>query len=234
MFQNLLNELEIFQDQDKAKILQRFFKTWVWEYGEWDIFLWITVPTLRKLAKKYKNLLESDLEKFLQSNIHEQRFLALSIIRLNYEEWKTETEKKYFFELSLKNISSINNWDLVDTFVPYVIGDFLKKNGNISLLYEYTKSQNLWIKRIAIISTFAFIKENSFDDTIKICELLLADKNDLIQKACGWMLREIWKRDEKILINFLEKHHKIMPRTMLRYSLEKLDKEKKDYFMGRR
>ncbi|NUJ98171.1 DNA alkylation repair protein [Candidatus Gracilibacteria bacterium] len=232
MFQNLINELEFFQDKNKAKILQRFFKTGVGEYGEGDIFLGITVPILRKLAKKYKDLSVDDLEKLLQSNIHEQRFLALCIIRLNYEEGKTE--KKYFFELSLKNISSINNWDLVDTFVPYVIGDFLKKNGNISLLYEYVKSQNLWIKRIAIMSTFAFIKANSFDDTIKICELLLADKHDLIQKACGWMLREVGKRDEKILINFLEKYHKIMPRTMLRYSLEKLDKEKKDYFMGRR
>ncbi len=233
MLKNLLAELSLLQDQKKAKILQRFFKTWVWEYGEWDIFLWITVPTLRKLAKKYKALSVDDLEKLLQSNIHEQRFLALSIIRLNYEEWKTETEKRYFFELSLKNISSINNWDLVDTFVPSVIGDFLKKNGNISLLYDFVKSENLWIKRIAIMSTFAFIKENSFDDTIKICELLLSDKHDLIQKACGWMLREAWKRDEKILINFLEKYHKIMPRTMLRYSLEKLNKEKKDYFMGR-
>ncbi len=233
MLKNLLAELSLLQDQKKAKILQRFFKTWVWEYGEWDIFLWITVPTLRKLAKKYKALSVDDLEKLLQSNIHEQRFLALSIIRLNYEEWKTETEKRYFFELSLKNISSINNWDLVDTFVPSVIGDFLKKNGNISLLYDFVKSENLWIKRIAIMSTFAFIKENSFDDTIKICELLLSDKHDLIQKACGWMLREAWKRDEKTLINFLEKYHKIMPRTMLRYSLEKLNKEKKDYFMGR-
>jgi 3-methyladenine DNA glycosylase AlkD len=233
MFANLLNDLDFLKNEDKAKILQRFFKTGIWEYGEWDIFLWITVPTLRKLAKKYKALSVDDLEKLLQSKIHEQRFLALSIIRLNYEEWKTEAEKRYFFELSLKNISSIDNWDLVDTFIPYVIGDFLKKNGNISLLYDFVKSENLWIKRIAIMSTFAFIKENSFDDTIKICELLLSDKHDLIQKACGWMLREMWKRDEKILLNFLENHHKIMPRTMLRYSLEKLEKEKKDYFMGR-
>lgn len=233
MFKDLLNDLDTLKDEDKAKILQRFFKTWIWEYGEWDIFLWINVPTLRKIAKKYKNLSVDNLEKLLQSKIHEQRFLALSIIRINYEEWKTEAEKRYFFELSLKNILSINNWDLVDTFIPYVVGDFLRKNNDNSLLFEFAQSPNIWIKRIAILSTFAFIKENSFDNTIKICELLLSDKNDLIQKACGWMLREAWKRNEEIIINFLEKYYKIMPRTMLRYALEKLNKEKKDFFMGR-
>lgn len=230
MLNNLLIDLNSLKSPAKSEILQRFFKTWVWEYGEGDVFLWIIVPELRKLSKKYIGLDKKELEELLASGIHECRFLALAIIRLNYENSKEEKVKKDWYEFSLKNIASINNWDLVDCFVEYVIGPFLYDKDK-SILYKWAISNDLWERRIAIISTFDYIRKWEFEDTLKISEILLQDKHDLIQKAVWWMLREVGKKDEKVLLDFLDKYYKTMPRTMLRYAIERLDKEKKEYYM---
>lgn len=231
MLQNILTELESLKNPEKAKILQRFFKTWVWEYWEWDKFIWIQVPTLKNISKKYyKELNFSDIQKLLESEIHEHRFVWLQTIRLKFEKTKIEEEKKILYDFSVKNFKYINNWDLVDTFVLYVIWEYLLEKDK-DFLYELAKSDDLWKKRISIISTFAFIRKNKFDDTIKICEILINDKHDLIHKATWWMLREAWKRNEKVLLYFLEKNFKVMPRTMLRYAIEKLEKPQKEYFM---
>jgi len=230
MLQNLLNDLEQLSNPDKAKILSWFFKTWVWQYWEWDIFLWINIPTLKTIAKKYRDLSFIDIETLFASKIHDYRYLALNIIKINYEKEKDEIRKKDLFELSLKNISSINNWDLVDTFIPYVWWEYFFAKDR-SFLYELAISSNLWKKRISILTTFYFLKQWDFFDTIKISEILLQDKHDLIHKATGWMLREIWKRDIKTLYEFLNKYSHIMPRTMLRYAIEKLNKEQREFYM---
>ncbi len=232
MLTQLIQELNSLKNPAKVKILQGFFKTWVWQYGDWDVFLWITVPELRKLSKKYVELDKKELEELLASDIHECRFLALAIVRLNFEQTKEEKVKKELYEFSMKNIASINNWDLVDCFVEYVIGPFLYDKDK-SLLYKLAISNDLWERRIAIISTFDYIRRWEFEDTIKISEILLQDKHDLIQKAVWWMLREVWKRDEKVLLDFLDKYYKTMPRTMLRYAIEKLGKEERNYYMGK-
>lgn len=229
MFKKITNEINSLKNPDKAKILQGFFKTWIWEYSEWDIFLGINVPELRNIAKKYISINFEDIELLLNSEIHDFRFVALCILRLKYEKWD-ENIKKGVFDFSIKNIEKINNWDLVDTYVLYTIWNYLLDKDK-EILYKFSKSENLWIRRISIISTFAFIKRNSFEDTIKICEILIDDKHDLIHKATWWMLREIWKRDKQILIKFLDKYHKNMPRTMLRYSIEKLNLEEKKTYM---
>lgn len=231
MLQNILTELESLKNPEKAKILQRFFKTWVWEYWEWDKFIWIQVPILKNISKKYyKELNFLDIQKLLESEIHEHRFVWLQIIRLKFEKTKIEEEKKILYDFSVKNFKYINNWDLVDTFVLYVIWEYLLEKDK-DFLYELAKSDDLWEKRISIISTFAFIRKDKFDDTIKICEILINDKHDLIHKATWWMLREVWKRNEKVLLDFLEKNYKVMPRIMLRYAIEKLEKPQKEYFM---
>lgn len=230
MLEQLIKDLMSLKNPDKAQVLQRFFKTWSWQYGEGDIFLWITVPELRKVSKKYIDLSKPDIEVLLKSEIHEYRFLALAIIKLNFEKNNDENIKKEWFDFSILNLEYINNWDLVDTFVEYVIWPFLYDKEK-KLLYELSKSNSLWERRISIISTFDYIRRWEFDDAIKISEVLLQDTHDLIQKAVWWMLREIGKRDEKVLIDFLNKHYKNMPRTMLRYAIEKFDKEKKEYYM---
>lgn len=230
MLNDLLNDLNKLSNPEKAKILQWFFKTWKWDYGEWDIFLWINVPQLKILAKKYKDLGENDLEYLLHSKIHDHRFLGLNIIRYNYEKTFDENKKEELFQLSLKNISHINNWDLVDGFVPYVFWEYFYSRKR-DLLYTLVTSSNLWERRISIMTTFYFLKNKDFSDTIKICELLLQDTHDLVHKATGWMLREIWKRDIKVLYNFLDTYSKVMPRTMLRYAIEKLEKERKLHYM---
>ena len=231
MLSQIKKELQKLANPEKAKNLSRYFKTGKDEYGEGDVFLGITVPEQRKVAKKFRNIEFNDLEKLLQSRIHEYRFTALEILNFKYEE-ADNIGKKEIVDFCLKNIKWINNWDLVDTFAPYVFGDFLKDK-NKDILYRMARSKNLWERRIAIISTFAFIKNNSFDDSLKISELLLNDKHDLIHKAVGWMLREIGKKDRKTEEEFLKSHYKKMPRTMLRYAIEKFDENKKRFYMNK-
>lgn len=236
MLQNLNNlkkEIENLKNPEKAQILQWFFKTGKWQYWEWDIFYGIIVPEQRKLAKKYyKNLDFEDLGKLIDSPIHEERLISLLILIEQFEKWNNLT-KKEIFNFYLTNSQKINNWDLVDLSAPKIIWSYLLgKKEERKILYKLSDSSNLWEKRISIISTFAFIKNKEFDDAIKICKILINDSHDLIHKATWWMLREIWKREEKILLSFLEENIKSMPRTMLRYAIEKLEEEKRLYYLN--
>jgi len=228
MLLHLFNELKKSADSEKEKVFRRFFKTGKGEYGEGDQFLGITVPRLRAISKKYQGLDLKDLQKLLDSKIHEHRLSALMILKLKYLAAEEKT-KKIIVDFYLKNSRQINNWDLVDLSSQYILGNWLLDKDR-KILYQLAKSKNLWEKRIAIISTFEFIRHNQCIDTLKISEILLDDKHDLIHKAVGWMLRELGKRDKKIEINFLNKYYKAMPRTMLRYAIEKFnDKERKFY-----
>jgi 3-methyladenine DNA glycosylase AlkD len=203
--------------------LQGFFKTGKGEYGEGDIFLGIVVPKLRKISEEYKHLQLQDLQILLNSNVHEKRLISLFILVLKYQKASDE-EREKIYDFYLKNTRNINNWDLVDLSAHQIVGEYLFDKDR-KKLYELAKSSNLWEKRIAIISTFYFIREEQFEDSLKIGEILMNDKHDLIHKAVGWMLREIGKRDFKVEEEFVKKYCKIMPRTMLRYAIEKFPEE---------
>jgi len=212
-------ELRKNSSKEKAKILQSFFKTAPGEYGHGDVFIGCNVPSVRRVAKKYKKIDLNWLIKLLTSRIHEERLLALIILVLKFEE-ATPADRKKIYEFYLKNIKYINNWDLVDLTAPNIVGKFLA-NKDKKILYSLVRSNSLWKRRISIISTFNFIRNNSFSDTLKIARLLMFDEEDLIHKACGWMLREVAKRKKPLVVDFLSKHHKNMPRVMLRYAIER-------------
>jgi 3-methyladenine DNA glycosylase AlkD len=230
---DLKKELLGLKDPYKAKGCQRFFKTGKGEYGEGDVFLGITTPDLRKVIKKYFDLALIDLQKLLRSKIHESRSAALAILVHQYEKSKGEVEKKKIVDFYLKNSTKINNWDLVDISASHILGKhFLDKDK--SILYQLARSKNLWERRMAIIATSEFIRKNHFEDTLKIAKILLKDKHDLIHKAVGWMLREVGKRDLMTEEEFLKKNFRKMPRTMLRYAIEKLPPEKRKFFLETR
>jgi 3-methyladenine DNA glycosylase AlkD len=233
--EELKKELKSKANKEKAKLLQGFFKTGKGEYGEGDVFLGVVVPETRKTAIKFKSLPLNDVEELLKSKFHEERLCALLLLVHNYNLAKKNNDKKTkkdIYEFYLKSTNYINNWDLVDLSCHQIIGDFLKDKDK-SLLYKLAISSNLWERRISIISAFASIRNNDFNDVISISEILLKDKHDLIHKAVGWMLREMGKRNKEQLIKFLNKHYKQMPRTMLRYSIEKLpEKQRKQYLNG--
>lgn len=227
----LESELKKAANPKQAAILQRFFKTGKGEYGEGDIFLGIKMSKQREIAKQFKHLSIQDIQKLLNSKIHEKRLISLLILIKRYEE-SGNKERERIFNLYLKNSKQINNWDLVDLSAPSIMGDFLLDKDK-KILYELAKSENLWERRISIIATFTFIRNNQFEDTIEISKILLQDKHDLIHKTVGWMLREAGKKNQIILEKFLEKHYKNMPRTMLRYAIEKLKEERrKKYLLG--
>jgi len=223
------------KDEKKAMLLQRFFKTGKGEYGEGDIFLGIVVPRQRELVKKYWDKINlDDIQVLLNSRIHEHRLTALLILVKKYKK-ANEKEKHEIFNFYLSNTKNINNWDLVDLSAPNIVGNYiLALNKNPDILFKLANSSSLWEKRISILATFEFIKNNRFDATIKIAEILMKDKHDLIHKAVGWMLREIGKREVCLLESFLAKHNKNMPRTMLRYAIEKLPEAKRQFFLNSR
>ncbi|MBF0363720.1 MAG: DNA alkylation repair protein [Oligoflexia bacterium] len=213
--------LKQFADNEKAKILRRFFKTGKGEYAEGDKFIGVTVPDTRKVAKLFAALELEDVNKLLQSKIHEERLLTL-IILIDQFKKGDDSKRKKIFNYYLSNLKQINNWDLVDISSRDIVGAFLWDKSRM-LLYEMAKSKNLWIRRIAIISTFYFIQRGEAKDTINLAKILISDQHDLIHKAVGWMLREVGKRiNKKLLLNFLDNFHTKMPRTMLRYSMEHL------------
>jgi len=219
-------EIQSKKDPIQAKMLSRFFKNEKGQYGEGDIFLGVTVPTLRIIVKKYyKDISLKDVQKLLNSKIHEYRLTALLILVEKYKE-----DKELVYNTYIKNFRNINNWDLVDLTAPKIMGDFLKDK-NRDILYSLSTSNNLWEKRISIVATFAFIKDNDFKDTLKISGILLKDEHDLIHKAVGWMLREVGKRNKDLEKEFLDKYYRIMPRTMLRYSIEKFAPKEKEFYM---
>ncbi len=229
---NIRNELRRLGNNEIAEHSQRFFKTGKGEYGEGDRFLGIRVPVLRKLARKYNRTSIKDVSKLLKSQFHEERLLAL-IMLVDLFKRASEKDRKRIYAFYLDNTQFINNWDLVDCSSEHIVGAFLygidKKP-----IYTLADSNNLWERRIAIMSTFHYIKQNEFVDSLKISEVLLHDKDDLIHKAVGWMLREIGKRDIEVEEGFLKKYYKNMPRTMLRYAIEKFPEERrKSYLKGK-
>jgi len=226
---NIKEKLQQLASPETAEILQKFFKTGPGEYGEGDIFIGVRVPDLRKLAKEFQNITTSEILAFLASSIHEERFLALLILVLNYGRGN-EIEKKKIYDLYLENTSYINSWDLVDGSAHHIVGAFLMDK-NKAPLYRLAKSENFWERRIAIISTFYFIKHDRFQETLEIAKILLTDPEDLIHKAVGWMLREIGKRDMAAEETFLKKHAMKMPRTMLRYAIEKFPEPKRQRYL---
>ncbi len=225
-------ELKQIGNPEKARILSRFFKTGKGEYGEGDIFLGIPVPEQRKVAKRHIDISFTDLQELLSSKVHEYRLTGILILVLKYE--KTDSSgKDKIYNFYLNNTKNINNWDLVDLSAPKIIGDYLI-NKNKSILLELAKSDNLWERRIAILSTFRFIRNNDFEDAISISEALLNDEHDLIHKAVGWMLREIGKRDQEREEEFLRKYYGQMPRIMLRYAIEKFSKNKRKNYLSKK
>ncbi len=226
----LKKEIKSFGSAEKAEFAKRFFKSGKGEYGEGDIFLGLTVPEQRKIASGYTDLSLPDLQKLLDDRIHEYRFVALVILMHKYKKADKEG-KKEIFDFYIKNTLQVNNWDLVDVSAPGIVGDYLSDKDK-KILYRLARSKNHWERRIAIVATFAFIRKNEFGNTLAIAEILLSDMHDLIHKAVGWMLREVGIRDVGALYKFLDKHCKVMPRTTLRYSLEKFEKKKKEFYMG--
>ena len=221
----LIKEMDSLKNPEKIKIFQRFFKTGKGEYGEGDIFLGLTVPIEKELAKKYKDLDFPDIETLLDSKIHEHRMLGAMIL-CNHS--KTQPEKA--FKFYLKNAKRMNNWDLVDCSSPQIVGEFLLDKDK-SVLYKLSESSNLWEKRISIVSTIRLIKHNQLQPTLDVSKKLLGDKHDLIHKAVGWMLRELGKKDEKQLEKFLHDNYHELPRTSLRYAIERFPKEKREYYL---
>ena len=223
-------DLESLSDPDDVKNLQRFFKTGPGEYGEGDQFRGIRVPVTRKLAQKFKDLSITDIEELLQSKFHEDRLLALFLLIQHFQKGDPNSQK-LIYDLYLKNIRFINNWDLVDSSAEHILGAWLSDKCK-DLLFDFTHSDSLWKRRIAIMSTFHYIKKGEFEISLRIAEILRNDPEDLIQKAVGWMLREIGKRDLATEETFLKKYYKELPRTMLRYAIEKFPEEKRQKYLN--
>ena len=218
-------------DPIKAAFFPRFFKTGPGEYGEGDQFIGVTVPEQRKIAKEfYKNLTIPDTVALLHSTWHEERLTALFILVLKYQKGDTATKQKVV-NTYLASTNWVNNWDLVDSSAPYILGDWLLDKDK-AVLYEFAKSDVLWERRISIIATLMFIRKGEFTDTLNLAEQLLYDRHDLMHKAVGWCLREVGKRAEDVLIDFLDTYAATMPRTTLRYAIERLPEAKRKYYLA--
>jgi 3-methyladenine DNA glycosylase AlkD len=231
MLSSLEEDLQNLADPEKAALLSRYFKTGKGQYGEGDMFLGIVVPKQRAVAKKYSGLPLRDIRKLIVRKIHEHRLVALFILVSRYKKAGAEGKRR-IADFYLKHAKHINNWDLVDLSAPNILGDYLLDKDR-SVLYRLARSKNLWERRISIMSTLAFIRKHDYDDTLFISEILLHDDHDLIHKAVGWMLREVGKRDLRTEEGFLKRHHGRMPRTMLRYAIERFDEKKRKFYMGR-
>lgn len=226
--------LQVHADAEDAIFLQRYFKTGEGEYGAGDTFIGIRVPAIRAICKKFKDLPLPEIEKLLASHVHEHRVAAVILLANQFASGPVDTQKQ-IFDVYIKNVyeGRINNWDIVDISAEFIIGEYLRDKPR-DLLFEMAKSDNIWQRRVAILSAFQFVKSGDASTTLALAEILLHDPHDLIQKAVGWMLREVGKRcDESLLLLFLEKNAKIMPRTMLRYAVERLSSEQKARFMAR-
>lgn len=228
MFELIDTELKLNSDKFKADKLQKYFKTGNGEYGEGDIFLGLSLDFLNQTAKKYKDIEFKDIKKLLKSKYHEERTFALIILVKLYKNKKTD--KKKIVDFYLNNLATINNWDLVDMSCYKILGDYLfnYQNKNWDILRDFSKSKNLWERRISIVSTMFFVKNNYFEPTIQITKTLLKNEHDLINKATGWLLREIGKKDITILRKFLRENIKDISSTTLSYATEKFDKSERD------
>lgn len=216
---------------EKAAFFPRFFKSGKGEYGEGDFFLGVTVPDQRTISKHYfKDADKSTIEKLINSKWHEERLTGLFILTLKYKSDKKTGNEQQWVDLYLSNLKGVNNWDLVDSSAPVILGDWLE-NRDRKILYDFAKSQDLWKNRIALIACLHFIKKGDITHLLKIAELLLHHKHDLIHKAMGWMLREAWKRDPEAVEKFMEKNLKQLPRTALRYAIEKMTPEERQNWL---
>jgi 3-methyladenine DNA glycosylase AlkD len=231
--EELKAELAALADPVKAAFFPRFFKTGPGQYGEGDQFVGVTVPQQRAIAKRFRDLPLSDVEELIKSPWHEERLVGVFILVGQYKRGEQRT-KKEIYDFYMANTKHINNWDIVDSSAAFIVGPWLAdKPEKMKVLEKLAKSDLLWDRRISIISTFAYIKAGHAAETLAIAEILLQDKHDLIQKAVGWMLREVGKRvDREILESFLDKHAVEMPRTSLRYALEHLDATAKQNYMA--
>jgi 3-methyladenine DNA glycosylase AlkD len=214
---------------ERAEVLQRFFKTGPGQYGEGDIFLGLTVPQMRALAREYRAIANEEIVDLLQSAFHDERAIALFILVQAFAK-ADEAARKQIYELYLQQTKFINSWDLVDCSAAQIVGGYLLEKSRMPL-YKLAKSPSLWERRIAIIATFHFIRRNEFAETLKIAGLLLGDKEDLIHKAVGWMLREVGKRNLDVEEEFLIEYYEKMPRTMLRYAIEKFVEARRQMYL---
>ncbi len=221
--------LRLFANIGKAQILQGFFKTAPGEYGEGDKFLGIAVPVIRRVAREFREAPFSEVQKLIRSLYHEERLLALLMLVKTFSK-SDATGRKKIYNIYLKNMTYINSWDLVDLSAPNIIGAYLSGKSR-KPLHNLARSRDVWKRRIAIMATFYLIKQNEFKETLKISEMLITDDHDLIHKAVGWMLREVGKRDPRIEEQFLQQHYKKMPRTMLRYSIERFPEAKRQRYL---
>ena len=225
-YSRIIKELRAYSDDEKKAVLPRFFKTGKGEYGEGDKFLGVIVPNTRKVAKNHKDSPYIVIEMLLESEWHECRLCALLML---IEKYRKEPDEEVHFYLT--HTKGINNWDLVDLSAPYILGDYLKDKTDRNVLYDLAGSSVMWERRIAVVSTLMLIRHGQFDDTIRLAESLIDSKHDLMQKSIGWMLREVGKRDKGLLVQFIEKHKHEMPRTMLRYAIEKFPEPERREFM---
>lgn len=222
--EEVVDALRADADPEKAEVLSRFFKTGRGEYGEGDIFLGVVVPKARLIARRYRHLGLPETGSLIQNRIHEVRLVAVLIL---VERYRTETTSRdNIVSFYLRHRRYVNNWDLVDLSAPKILGEYLADKDK-AVLYKLAGSKDLWDRRIAIMSTLAFIRRSRYDDTLRIAEILLEDRHDLIHKAVGWMLREVGKRDPDAERAFLSRFHARMPRTMLRYAIEKFDERER-------
>jgi 3-methyladenine DNA glycosylase AlkD len=227
----VLTELKRRAIPEKSKLLAGFFKTGKGQYGAGDIFLGVRVPEQKFVAKQFRELPLAELKKLLSNKFHEARLTALFILRHQFSKAKDEKTRAPLAKFYLANKKFVNNWDLVDSSASYILGEYLKDKPR-DVLYKLVKSKTLWDRRIAIITTQAFIRNNDFKDTLALCKLLLNDPHDLMHKATGWMLREVGKKDQATLKKFLSEHAARMPRTALRYALERFDETTRHHYLS--
>lgn len=233
MHTSILQSLRQHIDAEKAIVLPRFFKTGKGEYGEGDKFLGITVPNIRLVARQYGHAPLDVVNRLLDSEWHECRMCALLMLVMKYKK-AAEQEKQAIFDLYLSRTERINNWDLVDLSAPNIVGEHLYSSTDRTILYRLAESSLLWNRRIAMVSTLCFIRKGDFGDTFALADKLVNSTHDLMQKAVGWMLREMGKRDISLLRIFLDKHAATMPRTMLRYAIEKMDSAERGMWMDKK
>ncbi len=231
MLSALKRDLEALSNAEKAAFFPRFFKAGPGEYAEGDVFIGVTVPDQRTIAKRYRDLPLLDVENLLHSPIHEHRLTALLILADQFKRGD-EIIKKKIVDLYLNNTKFVNNWDLVDASCYKIIGPWIDQTQNQELFDSLATSKSLWEQRIAMVSTYHFIRNGDLKPTLRIAEMLLDHKHDLIHKAVGWMLREAGKRNEAVLIAFLKKHYHQMPRTALRYAIERFDETKRKQYLA--
>ncbi len=224
-------ELDRLADPERAMKLQGFFKTGVGGYGEGDIFLGVRVPDQRRISKKYKNASLSDVLQLLRSRIHEHRLTALFILTEQFKKG-TQEIRQQIVDLYLDNTTYVNNWDLVDSSAHKILGEWLVDKER-KILYQLAESDTIWERRISIIATFAFINREDLTDALALAKILISDEHDLIHKASGWVLREVGKKDLAALEGFLLEYYQQMPRTMLRYAIERLPDEQRKFFLRR-